>query len=155
MTLFTKGHHLSAITTHANIYALHNIAMEIRPSFFHAASFHIATGHSKGRPEKLMTPSPLLSLPSARIISNSELIKFGNPGLEQYSVRRATAEKIILIWVSELIMCNTVSSFHNKFTTLQDWIELKSFPLCLFKDKMYPSHLQPNVQLRIAHGKKD
>lgn len=96
-----------------------------------------------------------LSLPSARIISNSELIKCWNPGFEQCSVRRATAEKIILIWVSELIMCNTVSSFHNKCTTLQVWMELKRFPLCLFKDNMYPGHLQSHVQLRIAHSKND
>ena len=69
-----QGHHLLAITTHANISVPHDVAVEIGPSFFHAASFHIATGHQKGRPEKLMISSPPLPLPSAGIISNSELI---------------------------------------------------------------------------------
>lgn len=83
-------------------------------------------GTEKGRLEKLMTSSPLCHcpLPGSLAILNWLIAEI--PALKQCSVRRATAEKIILIWASELIMCNTVSSFHNKFTTLQQvWIELK------------------------------
>lgn len=112
-------------------------------------------GTEKGRLEKLMTSSPFCHcpLPGSLAILNWLIVEI--PALKQCLVRRATAEKIILIWAPELIMCTTVSSFHNKFTTLQQvWIELKSFLLCLFKDKTYPSPLQSNMQLRIVHGKK-
>lgn len=56
------------------------------------------------------------------------------PALKQCSVRRATAEKIILRRASELIMCNTVSGFHHKFNTLQQIrIELKVFLFACLK----------------------
>lgn len=76
------------------------------------------------------------------------------PALRQCSVRRATAEKIILIRATELIMCNTVSSFHHKFTTLQQvWMEPKaSFAACLRQH--ISSRLQSNLQLRIARARK-
>lgn len=73
-----QGHHLLAIATRANVYPLHN-----------AASLHIATGHQKGRLEKLMISSPLLPPPSARIISNSELINCSNPSLETVFSRKS------------------------------------------------------------------
>lgn len=99
-------------------------------------------GIEKSRLVKLMTSFPFCHcpLPGSLAILNWLIAEI--PALKQCSVRKAADEKIILIWASELIMYNTVSSFHNKFITLQQfWIEMKSFPLCLFKDNMYPSHL--------------
>lgn len=143
------------MATHANISALYNAAAESRHLSFKLPCSLLPQGTAKGRLEKLMTSSPFCHcpLPGSLAILNWLIAEI--PALKQCSVRRATAEKIILIWALELIMCTTVSSFHNKFTTLQQlWMEPKSFLLGLPKDNTYPSHLQSNLQLWVVHSKK-
>lgn len=124
---FIKSHPFLAMATHIHIYVLHSIAMEVTHLSSCCLTPYWHGALRKSRLE-LTTSSSFCQcpLPGSLAILNWLITEI--PALRQCSVRRATAEKIILIWTLELIMCNTVSSFHHKFTTLQQvWIELKVF----------------------------
>lgn len=109
--------------------------LQWKSAAFLAASLHTATEHwQTQRAGEAKPPPPFCCCPLPVSLAILNWLIAEIPALKQCSVRRATAEKIILIRASELIMCNTVSGFHHKFNTLQQIsIELKVFLFACLK----------------------